>query len=155
MFDVQEWGVERLTIDKITTFVNLERQSWFLLYQQPRYDACRGHTNNLFCFPPTRPGVILNDSFSNNFHMPSLISHSEVIMVEAVSYPSVLAGTAAAHLQDVLSSRKIFASHRTQIYSPCDCLCMNEKCTLNKSSSGTVLRKERSWSPMVLVSDNI
>ena len=39
-------------------------------------------------------------------------------MLEVVNEPSVLAGTAAAHFQDYLSSRRSFARHRTQIYSP-------------------------------------
>ena len=74
--------------------------------------------------------------------------------MEVVNEPSVLAETAAAHLQDNLLSRKSFASHRTLIYSPCDLLCLDEKCTLNKSTSGIVLRKERSQPPTVLVNDN-
>ena len=61
--------------------------------------------------------------------------------MEVVSDPSVLAGTAAAHLQDDLSSRRIFASHLNQIYLPYDLLCLDEKCTLNKSTSGVILSK--------------
>ena len=75
--------------------------------------------------------------------------------MEVVSETSVLEKTAAAHLQDNLLSRRRFASHRTIIYSPCEPLCLNEKCTLNKSTSGIVLRKERSRLPTVLVNDNI
>ena len=70
-----------------------------------------------------------------------MISYSGVKIVEVVSEPSVLVGTAAAHLQDDLSSRRSFARHRTLIYSPCDLLCLDEKCTLNKSTSGIVLRR--------------
>ena len=73
--------------------------------------------------------------------MHSLISYSEVKIVEVVSEPSVLEGTAAAHLQDDLSSRRSFARHRTQIYSPRDLLCLDEKCTPNKSTSRTVEEK--------------
>ena len=75
--------------------------------------------------------------------------------MEVVSEPSVLAETAAAHLQDDLSSRRSFASHITLIYSPCDLLCLDEKCILNKSTSGIVLRKERPQPPTVPVNDNI
>ena len=64
------------------------------------------------------------------------------------------AETAAAHLQDDLSSRRSFVSHRTIIYSPCDLLCLDEKCTLNKSTSGIVLRKESSITPTVIVNDS-
>ena len=74
--------------------------------------------------------------------------------MEVVSEPSVFAETAAAHLQDGLSSRRSFTSHRTLTYSPCDLLCLDEKCTLNKSTSGICLRKERSRPPTVLVNDN-
>ena len=70
--------------------------------------------------------------------MHSLISHSEVTIVELVSDPSVLPGTAAANLQDYLSYRRSFERHHTQIYSPRDLLCLDEKCTLNKSTSVTV-----------------
>ena len=76
--------------------------------------------------------------------MHSLIIHSEVKIVEVVSEPSVLAGTAAAHLQNYLSSRRIFARHCTQIYPPCDFLCLYENFNLNKSTSGIYLIKERS-----------
>ena len=86
--------------------------------------------------------------------MHSLIIYSEVTIVEVVSEPSVLEGTAAANLQDGLSYRRIFERHRTKIYSPCDLLCLDEKCTLNKSISGIVLIKERSRPPTVLVNDN-
>ena len=64
--------------------------------------------------------------------------------MEVVIEPLVLAETAAAHLQDDLSSRRSFASHRTQIYLPCDLLCLDEKCTMNNSTSGIVLIKESS-----------
>ena len=74
--------------------------------------------------------------------------------MEVVSEPSVLAETTAAHLQDDLSYRRIFASHCTRIYSPCDLLCLDEKCTINNITSGIVLRKERSRTPTVLVNDN-
>ena len=74
--------------------------------------------------------------------------------MEVVNEPSVLAETAVAHLQDNLSYRRSFASQRTLTYSPCDILCLYEKRTLNKSTSGIVLRKERSRPPMVLVNDN-
>ena len=74
--------------------------------------------------------------------------------MEVVSEPYILAETEAAHPQDDLSSRRIFASHRTLIYSPCDLLCLDEKFTLKKSSSGIVLRKGRSQPPTVLVNDN-
>ena len=74
--------------------------------------------------------------------------------MEVAIEPSVLAETAVAHLQDDLSSRRSFASHHTIIYSPCDLLCLDEKCTLNKSTSGIVLRKERSQPPTVLVNDD-
>ena len=74
--------------------------------------------------------------------------------MEVVSEPSVLSETAAARLQDDLSSRRSFASHHTLIYSPCDLLCLDEKCTLNKSASGIVLIKERSRPPTVTVNDN-
>ena len=84
----------------------------------------------------------MNDYFSNNVHIHSLIGHSEVTIVEVVSEPSFLAGTAAAHLQDNLTSRRIFASYCTQIYSLCDLLCLDEKCTVNKSTSGILLREE-------------
>ena len=86
----------------------------------------------------------MNDSLSNNFHMHSLISHSGVTIVEVVSDPSVLARAAAEHLQDNLSSRRIFVGNCTQTYSPCDLLCLDEKCNLNKITAGIVLRKERS-----------
>ena len=58
--------------------------------------------------------------------------------MEVVSEPSVLAGTAASHLQDDLSSKRSFACHCTKIYSPYDLLCLDEQCTLNKSTPGTV-----------------
>ena len=64
-------------------------------------------------------------------------------IVEVVIEPSVLAETSAAHLQYDLSSRRSFEIHRTRIYSPCELLCLDEKCTLNKSTPGIVLRKER------------
>ena len=70
--------------------------------------------------------------------MHSLISYSEVKIVEVVSEPSVLSGTAAAHLQDDLSSRRSFSHHHNQIYSPRDLLCLDEKCTLSKSTSGKI-----------------
>ena len=40
MFYVQELGFIRLTVDKITMYVDQERYSWFLLDQQTRCDAC-------------------------------------------------------------------------------------------------------------------
>ena len=58
--------------------------------------------------------------------------------MEVVSDRSVLAGTAEAHPQDDLSSRKSVARHRTKIYSPHDFLCLEEKCNPNKSTSRTV-----------------
>ena len=66
--------------------------------------------------------------------MHSLINYSEVTIVEVVSESSVLAGTAAAHLQDYLSYRRSFAHHFTQIYSPHDLLCF---CDPNTSVSKT------------------
>ena len=86
--------------------------------------------------------------------MHSLIRPFRDNSVEVVSEPSVLAETAAAHLQDDLSSRRRFASNLTIIYSPCDLLCLDEKCSLNKITSRIVLRKERSQTPTVLVNDN-
>ena len=74
--------------------------------------------------------------------------------MEVVIDPSVLIETVAAHPQDYLSSRRSFASHRTLIYSPYDLLCLDEKCNLNKSTSGIFFRKERSQPRMVLVIDN-
>ena len=74
--------------------------------------------------------------------------------MEVVSEPSVLEETAAAHLQDYLSSRRIFASHCTLIYSPCDLLCLDENFTMNKSTLGIVLIKEISQPSTVLVNDN-
>ena len=74
--------------------------------------------------------------------------------MEVVSETSVLAETAAAHLQDALSSRRMFASHFTLIYSPCDLLFLDEEFTMNKRTRGIVLRKERSQPPTVLVNDN-
>ena len=62
--------------------------------------------------------------------------------MEVVSETSILAVTAAAHLQDDLSSRRSFARHRTQIYSPRDLLCLDEKCNPNKSTSRTVEEKK-------------
>ena len=50
----------------------------------------------------------------------------------AVSETSVLEVTATAHFQDNLLSRRIFACHCTQIYSPRDLLCLDEKFTPNK-----------------------
>ena len=47
-------------------------------------------------------GVILNYSFSKIFQTHSLLSHSEKTIVEVVSDPSFLTGTAAANLQDYL-----------------------------------------------------
>ena len=58
--------------------------------------------------------------------------------MEVVSEPSVLVGTAAAHLQDDLSCRRSFARHRTQIYTPRDLLCLDENCIPNKITSSTV-----------------
>ena len=55
--------------------------------------------------------------------------------MEVVSETSILAVTAAAHLQDDLSSESIFACHRTQINSPRDLLCLDGKCNSNKSTS--------------------
>ena len=83
----------------------------------------------------------MNDYLSNNFQMHSLISHSEIIILEVVSETLVLAGTAAAQLRDDLSSRRSFSRHQNQIYSPCDLLCLDEKCTLNKSTSGIFIKK--------------
>ena len=74
--------------------------------------------------------------------------------MEVVIETSVLEQTAAAHLQDDLSSRRSFASHHTLIHSTCDLLYLHEKCNRNKSTSGIVLRKEKSRPPMVLVNDN-
>ena len=74
--------------------------------------------------------------------------------MEIVSDPSVLAETAAAQLQDDLSSRRSFARNHTIIYSPCELLYLDEKCTLNKITSGIVLRKERSRPLTVVVNDN-
>ena len=59
-----------------------------------------------------------------------------------VSDLSVLLGTAAAHLQDYLSSRRSFARHLTQIYLPHDLLCLDEKCTPNKITSKTAEEKK-------------
>ena len=75
--------------------------------------------------------------------------------MELVSEPSFFAETAASHLQDDLSYRRRISIHCTLIHSPCDLLCLDEKCTLNKSTPGIVLRKESSWPPTVLVNDNI
>ena len=69
--------------------------------------------------------------------------------MKLVSEALILAETAASHLKDDLSSRKIFASHLTLIYSLCDNISLDKKFTLNKSKSGIVLRKERSLPPTV------
>ena len=61
--------------------------------------------------------------------------------MEVVLEPSVLEETAAAHHNDNLSYRRSFATHCTQIYGPGDLLCLYEMSTLNKSTSGIVLRK--------------
>ena len=74
--------------------------------------------------------------------------------MEVVSEPSFLEKTTGAHIQDDLSSRRIFTSHCTQTYPPCDLLYLDEKCTLNKITLGIVLIKERPQHPTVLVSDN-
>ena len=74
--------------------------------------------------------------------------------MEVVSESSILAENAASYLQDDLSTRRSFAIHHNLIYSPCDLLCLDEKCILNKSPSGIILRKERSQPPTVLVNDN-
>ena len=63
--------------------------------------------------------------------------------MEVVSEPLVLEETAAAHIQDDLLYRRSSASHRSLVYSPCDLLCLDGKCTLNNSTPGIVLRKER------------
>ena len=70
--------------------------------------------------------------------MNSLIIYSEVKKLEVVSEPSVLAGTAATHLQYDLSYGRSFACHHNQIYSPRDLLFLDEKYTLNKSTLGKV-----------------
>ena len=75
--------------------------------------------------------------------------------MEVVIEPSFLAETVAAHIKDDLSSRRIFAIHLNTIYSPCDLLYLDEKCTLNKITSKIFLRKERSLTPTVLFNDNI
>ena len=69
--------------------------------------------------------------------MHSLISYPEGTIVEVVSEPSVLAVTAAVHIQDDLSFRRSFAHHHTKIHSPRDLLRLDEKCTPNKSTSST------------------
>ena len=74
--------------------------------------------------------------------------------MEVVSETSVLSETAVAHLQYDLSSRRSFASHLNLTYLPCDLLCLDENCTLNKSTSDFFQRKERSQPPQVLISDN-
>ena len=63
-------------------------------------------------------------------------------MLEVVSEPSVLAGTSAAHFQDYLSSRRSFARHRTQMYSPRELFCLDEKSTPNKIISISVEEKK-------------
>ena len=70
--------------------------------------------------------------------MHSLISYSKVTIVEEVIYSSVLTGTAAAHFQDDLSSRRSFVRHCTQIYLLRGILCLDENWTPNKSTSRTV-----------------
>ena len=74
--------------------------------------------------------------------------------MEVLSEPSILTETAASHLTDDSSSRRSFAINRTLIYLLCNLFCLDEKCTLNKSTSGIVLRKESSRPPTVLVDDN-
>ena len=74
--------------------------------------------------------------------------------MEVVSKSSVLAENAAAHIQDNLSFRRSFSSHCTIIYSPYDLICLDEKGTLNKSTSGIVLREKMSLPPMVIVNYN-
>ena len=74
--------------------------------------------------------------------------------MEVANEPSVLSETAEAHLKDDLSSIRSFASNCTLIYSPCDLVCLDEKCTLNKIKSWIVLRKERYLPPTLLVNDN-
>ena len=74
--------------------------------------------------------------------------------MEVAIEPSVLEETAAAHIQDYLSSRRIFASHCTQIYSSCELLFLDKNCTLNNITSRIVSIKERSRTPTVLGSDN-
>ena len=54
--------------------------------------------------------------------------------MEEVSKPSFLGETEAAHLHYDLSSKRSFASNRTQIYLPCELLCLGDKRTLNKST---------------------
>ena len=66
--------------------------------------------------------------------MRSLIRYSEVTIVELVSEPSVLVGIAAANLQDYLLYSRSFAHNHTQIYSPHNLLCLDEKCAPNKST---------------------
>ena len=74
--------------------------------------------------------------------------------MEVVSDTSVLVETVLANYQYDLSSRRSFAIHRTLIYSPGNLLCLDEKSTMNKSTSGIVLRKEISRPLTVLVNDN-
>ena len=74
--------------------------------------------------------------------------------MEVVSKHSVLAETAASYLQDDLSSGRRFASHSTLIYSPCDLLCLEEKCTLNMRTSRIDIREESSGPPTILLNDN-
>ena len=74
--------------------------------------------------------------------------------MEVVSETSVLEETATAHLQDDLSSIRSFSIHRSLIYSSRDLLCLYEKCSLNKITSGIFLRIERSRPPTVIVHDN-
>ena len=62
--------------------------------------------------------------------------------MELVSEPSFLAGTEASHPQYDLSYRRSFARHCTQIYSPRDLLCLEEKCTPNKSTPRTFEEKK-------------
>ena len=63
-----------------------------------------------------------------------LISYSDVTIVDVVSDPSVLSGTAAAYLQIYVPYIKSFARHCTQIYLSRDLIWMDEKCTPNKST---------------------
>ena len=66
--------------------------------------------------------------------------------MEVVSEPLVLAGTAAAHLQDDLSSRMIYAHHRNQIYSPRDLICLEKSSLLIRAYQGQ-LKKIRVQTP--------
>ena len=79
-----EWGVNSLKTEKITTYGHLERHGWFLLDQQARYDACRGHEINFVCFSPC---LLSSPAWPRHSYQSTSLSSDTAFCLPALASP--------------------------------------------------------------------